>query len=134
MIKYPTAVIGNEKYEYYAIRYGSQLKNIRFEEYDVIVSIVIDEGILESQALVQTLQLPHSLILQETNDDNFSPHLLSHNTCSSRGSYRHPTILNYPIFGDLAVLPALEKHCKVDLGTLLADLFHFCVHSGIPSL
>lgn len=36
MIKYPVAQIGNEKYEYYAIRYGSYLKNIRYEEYDVI--------------------------------------------------------------------------------------------------
>lgn len=35
MMKYPVAVIGNEKYEYYAIRYGSLLKTIRFEEYDV---------------------------------------------------------------------------------------------------
>ena len=30
MIKYPVAVIGNEKYEYYAIRYGSLLKNMRY--------------------------------------------------------------------------------------------------------
>ena len=37
MIKYPAAQIGNEKYEYYAIRYGSMLKNVRFEEYDVTV-------------------------------------------------------------------------------------------------
>lgn len=35
MIKYPVAVVGNEKYEYYAIRYGSMLKNVRFDEYDV---------------------------------------------------------------------------------------------------
>lgn len=31
MIKYPVAMIGNEKYEYYAIRYGSLLKTIRYE-------------------------------------------------------------------------------------------------------
>jgi hypothetical protein len=31
MIKYPTAAIGNAKYEYYAIRYGSYLKHIRYE-------------------------------------------------------------------------------------------------------
>ncbi len=30
MIKYPVAMIGNEKYEYYAIRYGSLLKTIRY--------------------------------------------------------------------------------------------------------
>ena len=35
MIKYPVATIGSDKYEYYAIRYGSLLKNIRYEEYDV---------------------------------------------------------------------------------------------------
>lgn len=35
MIKYPVAQIGNQKYEFYAIRYGSYLKNIRYEEYDV---------------------------------------------------------------------------------------------------
>lgn len=35
MIKYPEAFIGNEKYEYYLNRYGSFLKNLRFEEYNV---------------------------------------------------------------------------------------------------
>lgn len=35
MMKYPVAQIGNKKFEYYAIRYGSLLKNIRYEEYDV---------------------------------------------------------------------------------------------------
>lgn len=31
MIKYPVAVIGTEKYDYFTVRYGSLLKNIRFE-------------------------------------------------------------------------------------------------------
>lgn len=30
MIKYPVATLGNEKYEYYAIRYSHFLKNIRY--------------------------------------------------------------------------------------------------------
>lgn len=30
MMKYPSAVIGTEKYDYYAIRYGTYLKNVRF--------------------------------------------------------------------------------------------------------
>ena len=37
MLKYPLAKIGNKHYEYYLTRYGSFLKNIRFEEYDVIL-------------------------------------------------------------------------------------------------
>lgn len=37
MMKYPAAAIGNEKYEYYAIKYGSLLRNIRYQEYDVLV-------------------------------------------------------------------------------------------------
>ena len=36
MIKYPTASIGNDKYDYYVLRYGAFLKNIRFVEYDVL--------------------------------------------------------------------------------------------------
>lgn len=36
MIKYPAAAIGSDKYEYYAIRYGTFLKNMRYEEYDVL--------------------------------------------------------------------------------------------------
>lgn len=39
MINYPSAIIGNEKYDYYSTRYGSLLKNIRFVEYDVIFFI-----------------------------------------------------------------------------------------------
>jgi hypothetical protein len=35
MIKYPLAEIGNKHYDYYVLRYGYFLKNIRFEEYDV---------------------------------------------------------------------------------------------------
>jgi hypothetical protein len=35
MIRYPLAQIGNKTYEYYILRYGSFLKNIRYEEYDV---------------------------------------------------------------------------------------------------
>lgn len=35
MINYPAAVIGNSRYDYYSVRYGSLLKNIRFVEYDV---------------------------------------------------------------------------------------------------
>lgn len=35
MMKYPVAHIGNKKFQYYAIRYGSLLKSIRFEQYDV---------------------------------------------------------------------------------------------------
>ena len=30
-MKYPIAAIGNPKYEYYAIKYGCYLKNIRYE-------------------------------------------------------------------------------------------------------
>ena len=30
MIKYPEAIIGNDKYEYYVTRYGTFLKNIRY--------------------------------------------------------------------------------------------------------
>jgi hypothetical protein len=30
MIRYPEAIIGNEKYEYYVLRYSTFLKNIRF--------------------------------------------------------------------------------------------------------
>lgn len=37
MIKYPLAEIGNKYYDYFVLRYGSFLKNIRFEEYDVIL-------------------------------------------------------------------------------------------------
>ena len=36
MLKYPLARIGNRLYDYYVVRYGCFLKNIRFEEYDVI--------------------------------------------------------------------------------------------------
>jgi hypothetical protein len=36
MIGYPLAHIGNEKYEYYCLKYGSILKNIRYEEFNVI--------------------------------------------------------------------------------------------------
>ena len=35
MINYPLAQIGNKKYDYYVIRYGSLLKHMRFFEYDV---------------------------------------------------------------------------------------------------
>jgi hypothetical protein len=35
MIKYPLAEIGNRFYDYYVLRYGFFLKNVRFEEYDV---------------------------------------------------------------------------------------------------
>lgn len=35
MINYPLAVIGNKEYDYYSVRYGSLLKNIRFVEYNV---------------------------------------------------------------------------------------------------
>jgi hypothetical protein len=31
MIKYPMAEIGNKSYDYFVLRYGSILKNIRFE-------------------------------------------------------------------------------------------------------
>jgi hypothetical protein len=31
MIRYPQAEIGNKKYDYYVLRYGCFLKNIRFE-------------------------------------------------------------------------------------------------------
>ena len=34
MTQYPSAVIGSHRYEYYLIRYGTFLKNIRFEEYE----------------------------------------------------------------------------------------------------
>ena len=37
MIRYPQAEIGNKLYEYYVIKYGSFLKNIRYEEYNVRV-------------------------------------------------------------------------------------------------
>jgi len=40
LMKYPAAVIGNEKYDYYAIRYGCYLKNIRYEEYDVTICLL----------------------------------------------------------------------------------------------
>lgn len=43
MINYPSAVIGNEEYDYYTIRYGSLLKNIRFVEYDVIFFLKLVE-------------------------------------------------------------------------------------------
>ena len=36
MINYPKAQIGNEHYDYFVLKYGALLKNIRFEEYDVI--------------------------------------------------------------------------------------------------
>lgn len=52
MIKYPVAQIGNEKYEYYAIRYGSYLKNIRYEEYDVIFYFNLAKVTLEPKAMV----------------------------------------------------------------------------------
>ena len=39
MIKYPLAEIGNKAYDYYVTRYGCFLKNVRFEEYDVILQI-----------------------------------------------------------------------------------------------
>lgn len=35
MINYPLAVVGNKHYDYYSVKYGSLLKNIRFAEYDV---------------------------------------------------------------------------------------------------
>lgn len=41
MIKYPQAKIGNKYYQYYVLKYGSLLKNIRFQEYDVIYFINI---------------------------------------------------------------------------------------------
>ena len=31
MLKYPMAEIGNRIYDYYVIRYGSFLKNVRYE-------------------------------------------------------------------------------------------------------
>lgn len=37
MIKYPLAEVGNSTYDYYVVRYGSFLRNVRFEEYDVSV-------------------------------------------------------------------------------------------------
>jgi hypothetical protein len=37
MLNYPKAQIGDEQYEYYLIKYGSFLKNIRYEEFDVIL-------------------------------------------------------------------------------------------------
>lgn len=37
MLKYPLARIGNRLYDYYIIRYGTFLKNIRYEEYDVLM-------------------------------------------------------------------------------------------------
>ena len=40
MINYPVAAIGNKKYDYYAIKYGSLLKNIKFIEYDVIFLLI----------------------------------------------------------------------------------------------
>ena len=63
MINYPTAEIGNKKYEYYCIKYGSLLRNIRFIEYDVILLFYLENLALEYEALVQTLQLSHSLLL-----------------------------------------------------------------------
>lgn len=55
MINYPAAVIGNEKYEYYSQRYGSLLKNIRFQEYDVTFYFYIATRIMVSQALVPSI-------------------------------------------------------------------------------
>lgn len=63
MIKYPVAQIGNQKYEYYAVRYGSYLKNVRYEEYDVKNMIIIVKGAVESKTMVSTLQLSHSGLL-----------------------------------------------------------------------
>lgn len=39
MLKYPMAEIGNRLYDYYVLRYGFFLKNIRYIEYDVSVFI-----------------------------------------------------------------------------------------------
>lgn len=36
MMRYPLAEIGNKTYDYYVLYYGFFLKNIRFEEYDVL--------------------------------------------------------------------------------------------------
>jgi hypothetical protein len=35
MLRYPLAEIGNALYDYYVVRYGSFLKNVRYEEYNV---------------------------------------------------------------------------------------------------
>ena len=40
MMKYPMAEIGNRLYDYYVVRYGSMLKNIRYVEYDVRLGIM----------------------------------------------------------------------------------------------
>lgn len=40
MLKYPLAKIGNRLYDYYVVRYGCFLKNIRFEEYDVSIPLL----------------------------------------------------------------------------------------------
>ena len=37
MLKYPMAEIGNKLYDYYVVRYGVFLKNIRYVEYSVSV-------------------------------------------------------------------------------------------------
>ena len=39
MIRYPEAMIGNERYEHYITRYSTFLKNLRYEEYDVKVAL-----------------------------------------------------------------------------------------------
>lgn len=55
MMKYPVAKLGNAKLEYYAVRYGCYLRNIRFEEYDVSLGLFLDDGAVEPEVLVPTV-------------------------------------------------------------------------------
>lgn len=52
MLAYPVAAIGNKRYDFYATRYGCLLRDIRFDEYDVIDLLIIDKRTLDSFSMV----------------------------------------------------------------------------------
>lgn len=124
MINYPAAAIGNEKYEYYSLKYGSLLKNIRFQEYDVSFCYYSATGTMDTQALVPPIQLPHSLLLQEIPHDDHSASFLFNQKRANRNVDGDPILGNNQIFGCLAIQVECSQLYPFDTLVLFIGILH----------
>lgn len=94
--------------------------------------INIEQWVVVASALVPSLQLPHSLLLQKVLYDRLSPNLLRYRAHATRHPHHPPITGNLTLHRHQALFRALEKRLPLRFGTTSSLLFHRSVHQYFP--
>lgn len=91
----------------------------------------VDAGAVESEVLVQAVQLPHTVVLQEADNDRIVAHFLPYNPRPAGSPVPHPGSRDSPFLFHLALCHQTKEYCQAGARVRATGFFHLRPHLGV---